>query len=50
MNKLTINTPLNQILFHLNKNEDIEIENLLDSINEHLIYNEIITLFDYIDL
>lgn len=49
MNKLTINTPLNQILFHLNKNEDIEIENLLDSINEHLIYNEIITLFDYID-
>lgn len=45
-----INTPLNQVLVHLNKNEDIEIENLLDTINEHLNYNDIITLFDYIDI
>ena len=50
MNKLTINTPLNQVLVHLNKNGDIEIENLLDIINEHLNYNDIITLFDYIDI
>ena len=50
MNKLTINTPLNQVLVHLNKNEDIEIENLLEIINEHLNYNDIITLFDYIDI
>ncbi len=50
MKKLTIITPLNQVLVHLNKNEDIEIENLLDIINEHLSYNDIITLFDYIDI
>ena len=50
VNKLTINTPLNQVLVHLNKNGDIEIENLLDIINEHLNYNDIITLFDYIDI
>ncbi|MDM1523088.1 hypothetical protein HX088_07385 [Empedobacter sp. 225-1] len=41
---------MNQVLVHLNKNGDIEIENLLDIINEHLNYNDIITLFDYIDI